>query len=136
MNKYEITNKVHPLHSHLRRIRALRDISRYGVRAGALGGYIQSEKNLAHEGDAWVGDVACVYSNASVSGDALVHGNASVSGDASVSGNAVVAGNASVSGNAIVSGDALVSGTAFVSGHALVSGHTVVQCSRFRRLRI
>ena len=40
--KYEITNEVHPQNRNLRRIRALRDIRRHGVRAGDLGGYILS----------------------------------------------------------------------------------------------
>ena len=40
------------------RIRAL---IRFGdVKAGDLGGYIQSYKNLSHDGDAWVADNAKV----------------------------------------------------------------------------
>ena len=41
------------------RIRALRDFG--DVRCGDLGGYIESEDNLCHEGDCWVYDVAQVY---------------------------------------------------------------------------
>ena len=54
------------------------------VAAGDVGGYVESERNLAHTGDAWV------YGNAQVYGDARVSGNARVSGDAQVSGNAHV----------------------------------------------
>ena len=46
---------------------------------GALGGYIEKEKNLSQEGDAWV------YGDARVSGDAWVSGDARVYGDAWVS---------------------------------------------------
>jgi hypothetical protein len=50
------------------RIRALRDFG--DVRAGDIGGYIESELNLSHDGNAWV------FGNARVSGDAWVSGNA------------------------------------------------------------
>ncbi len=51
---YEITNIQHPDNPNLFRIRALRDIPSAGVKAGDLGGYIYSEKNLSQEGDWWI----------------------------------------------------------------------------------
>ncbi len=111
----------------LYRIRAL--VSFGAIAAGTLGGYVESESNLAQvSGDAWVsGDArvygnAWVYGNALVSGDARVSGNAWVSGNALVSGDAQVYGNAWVSGNARVYGDAQVYGDARVYGNARVSG--------------
>ena len=103
--KYELTNETKTLADGtiLHRIRALRDISRYGVKAGDLGGLIEKENNLSQDGNAWVSDNACV------SDDATVYGNAQVFGDARVYGDAWVYGNATVSGNARVSGDAKVS---------------------------
>ena len=59
----------------LKRIRALVAIGSL-VAAGELGGYIESEDNLACNGDAWV------YGNARVSGDARVYGDAWVYGNA------------------------------------------------------
>ena len=70
-DKYELTGD--PNDAGLRRIRALQDIPRHGVRAGDVGGWVQGERNLDQAGDAWV------------SGDAQVSGNAWVSGDARVS---------------------------------------------------
>ena len=64
----------------LHRIRALRDISRYGVKAGDLGGLIEKENNLSQDCDAWVCDNALVSGDATVSGNARVEGNAEVSG--------------------------------------------------------
>lgn len=64
------------------------------MEAGDLGGYIETESNLSHDGDAWV------------SGNAWVSGSARVFADASVSGDAWVSADASVSGSASVSGDA------------------------------
>ena len=66
------------------------------VNVGDVGGWIESEKNLDQDGNAWVSG------NAEVSGDAKVTGDAEVSGDAKVYGNAKVSGNALVSGNAKV----------------------------------
>ena len=66
----------------LHRIRAVTDLPRQGVRAGDVGGWVESTDNLS-------GD-ALVYGNARVSGNALVSGNAWVSGDARVSGDAEV----------------------------------------------
>jgi len=48
LDKYELTNETIIHHDHtLHRIRALRDIPRYDVKAGDLGGYIESEANLS-----------------------------------------------------------------------------------------
>lgn len=46
MRKYEITNIAHPHYPWLHRIRALRDV-REDVRAGDLGGFVESENNLS-----------------------------------------------------------------------------------------
>ena len=63
----------------VKRIRALVAIPSRGVKPGDLGGYIESEKNLAQvSGNAWVSGNAQVYGDARVSGDAWVPGNARV----------------------------------------------------------
>lgn len=48
----------------LRRIRALRDFR--DVKAGGLGGWVETEKNLTQMGDAWVSGNARVSGNASI----------------------------------------------------------------------
>ena len=90
MKKYELTTefKVSVSGVELFRIKALVDIERHGVKKGDLGGWIEKESNLSHDGDAWV------YGNSWVYGDARVSGNACVSGNAQVYGNACVSGNA------------------------------------------
>lgn len=84
----------------LYRIKALKDFR--NVEKGEIGGYIESKRNLSHEGDAWVSGNARVYGYAWVYGDAWVYDNARVSGNAQVSGDAQVCGDARVSGNARV----------------------------------
>ncbi len=93
----------------LYRIRALRDFG--AVHAGDVGGYIECERNLSQDGDAWVCD------NAWVSDNALVSDNARVCDNAWVSDNALVSGDSWVSGNACVCDNARVSGNAWVSGN-------------------
>ena len=126
--KYELTDDVKEFNGNiLHRIKAIKDFSR--INAGDLGGWVESEDNLSHEGDAWVyGDAkvcgnAMVYGNAEVYGDAWVYGNAKVCGDAWVYGNAMVYGNAKVYGDAKVCGDAEVCGNAEVYGNAKVCGN-------------
>ena len=82
--KYELVldDTIELFGRKLFRIRA--KISFGVVKEGELGGYIESEKNLSHSGNAWVSGDAEVYGNARVSGDARVCGNAWVSGDAEV----------------------------------------------------
>ena len=49
--KYEFTGETRKVHgSTLNRIRALRDFA--DVKAGELGGWIEKEDNLSHEGTA------------------------------------------------------------------------------------
>ena len=89
MKKYELTSETKIVFGHiLYRIKAL---SSFGcVSAGDLGGFLESEKNLSQNGNAWVSGDAEVFGDAWVYGDAEVSGNAEVSGDAEVFGNAEV----------------------------------------------
>ena len=144
MKKYELTEETIKINKNktLYRIKALRDFG--DVKAGDLGGYVESEKNLSQEGDCWIYDKAKVfgsavvynkaevYDSAEVFGSAEVFDSAQVYGFAQVSDSAEVFGNASVScyaevfGNASVSGSALVYNKAQVSGSAMVSGSAQV----------
>ena len=125
--KYEFTGETRNwVGRTLHRIRAVRDCG--DVKAGDLGGWIETESNLSNDGNAWVygnarvyGD-ARVYGNADVYGNAWVYGKALVFDDARVYGDALVCGNARVYGNARVSGNAMVCGDARVYGDALVCG--------------
>lgn len=68
MKKYELTtNTKMRFRRKLFQIKAL--VSFGDVTAGDLGGYIEKEENLSHNGDAWISGDAQVY------GDALVYGN-------------------------------------------------------------
>jgi hypothetical protein len=103
--KYKLTDKTITYCGRtLHRIQALKDFS--DIKAGDLGGWIESEGNLNQEGNCWVADNAYIYYNARVSGNALVFEDARVLGMAVICENARVFGNARVYGNARVFGNA------------------------------
>jgi carbonic anhydrase/acetyltransferase-like protein (isoleucine patch superfamily) len=108
----------------LYRIKALKDFG--DVKVGELGGYIETENNLSHNGNCWVSDSAQISDNAQVYGDARVYDNALVSDYARVSGNAWVSDNARISGSAQVYNNAHVSDNARISGYAQVYDKTYV----------
>jgi len=83
VKKYELTTESKDYFGHkLFRIRAL--ISFKFVAKGELGGFVESEKNVSHSGNAWVYGNARVYGNAQVCGDAQVSGDAWVCGNAKI----------------------------------------------------
>lgn len=124
--KYELTEETITLFKEymLYSIKALRDFG--GIKAGDLGGYIEKESNLSHNGDAWLYEDAMVYGDAHVCGDVTVHGNAHGCDNAEVDKIAQVCGEAMVYGNALVRGNALVFGNAEVYGNAAIGGNVWV----------
>ena len=132
-NKYGFTGETLNCEGHvLNRIIALRDIKdeqgNVLVRKGEKGGFIEKEKNLDGNSNAWVSKNGGVFENAQVFGEAQVYE------EARVSGNALIFGKAQVFGNAQVSEEAQVSGNAQVSEEALVSGNDRVSRKRLRYL--
>ena len=93
---------------------------------GELGGYVESESNLSHDGKAWIKDNAKVFGNsrvldnATVSGRAIVCDNAMILDNATISENAVVCEDATVENNSSVYGDAIVSGTSTICGNSYI----------------
>lgn len=71
MKKYEFTDETKKYRGKiLHRIRAVRNFN--GVKKGQPGGFIESEDNLSHDGNAWICSNAEVYGSARVYGDVLV----------------------------------------------------------------
>ena len=121
MKKYEFTGETKEIvlpyrNAVLHRIRAITDFGT--VKVGDLGGWIEKEENLSHEGNAWVRGDAKVYGNAKVCDNAEVYGNAWVCDNAEVRGDAKVYDNAEVYGNAVVRGDAEI----FLTSQVLTIG--------------
>lgn len=121
--KYEITEIPHTKYPFLHRIRALHDIGDR-VKAGDLGGFVESESNLSFEpgDDAWIFD------------DAIACGESSVDQGSRLFENAVVCGQAYVSQGAALSAEARAEDSAYIRGadlcgHARASGRSVIMVS-------
>ena len=130
-NKYKLTEESIKFNGKtLYRIESVRAFS--NIKKGDKGGFIESERNLSHDGNAWVSDNAIVCGYARVSGNASVRDIAKISGNArvydnvKVSGNAIIYGHSQVFDYAIVFGNAKVGGYATVSDNATVSGNACV----------
>lgn len=81
--KYKFTDEFVTYRGHtLRRIIAISDFG--DVKAGDIGGFIETGYNLSREGTAWVGDNAYVFAGGRVAGDALVSDTAQVYDNARV----------------------------------------------------
>ena len=95
------------------RIKALRDFG--DVRAGDLGGYIETENMLSHEGNCWVYDSASVVKGGCVKGDAQVRDEAIII-------ESIIDGTSKISGKARIS-------TSSISGQVSIEGEVHVRDS-------
>ena len=139
-NKYEMIKEDFIIYKgrKLYRIRALKDL--YNVRKGQLGGYIESEDNLAIDRDCWVFEDAKAYEhtyitdgvrllnkseaygNSKLSGDVTLWDSSKVYGDANVSEDVTLWDNSKIYGDAVVYGSASLWDNSKIYGEARVSG--------------
>ena len=123
--KYELTDKtINHYGTVLHRIKALRSFGI--VKAGDLGGFIESEDNLSHDGDCWVFDDAIVKDKAKVLYNATVAHNAQVLDYAIVKDYTTVADYATVTGHSKVYDHSIVVGNARINGTSEIHGETAV----------
>ncbi|ATP12447.1 hypothetical protein BHOIPH791_06690 [Bartonella henselae] len=119
--KYELTDETTDIVSchTLYRIRALRDFD--DVKAGDLGGFIENESNLSHDGNCWVYDNACVTWGSKIYDNAKIYNNARVYGGGRIFENAQIYGNAIVYPNARIYGDAKIYGDSEICGESRIT---------------
>jgi carbonic anhydrase/acetyltransferase-like protein (isoleucine patch superfamily) len=126
--KYELTDETVKFAGRtLYRIKALKDFQ--NVKTGDLGGFIESEENLSHEGDCWISGKAKVLNNARIIDNAWVTERAVVKDNALVSDEAFVSGFARVTDEALVSDQAWVTDRAIVENKARIAGTARVMCN-------
>ena len=128
-NKYRLTDETttaeyNGTQKTLYRIQALKDFG--NVKAGDLGGFIESTSNLSKRGSCWVYDDGAVFCDAKVYGDAKICDNADVYDNARVYGKAKVSGNAKIYDNAKVSGRVKVKDYGKVCGDDCLSGSEII----------
>ncbi|GAA5098072.1 hypothetical protein [Bartonella acomydis] len=127
--KFALTNETRVFNNQtLYRIKALKDFA--DVKAGDLGGFIEKESNLSHDGNCWVGDNAYVlkpgrvFQNARVFGNAgvggFVYGNAKIYDFAKIFTKAHVYDNARVYENARIANNVHVCENAHIHGIAVI----------------
>jgi carbonic anhydrase/acetyltransferase-like protein (isoleucine patch superfamily) len=136
-NKYELTDETVEFNGvTLHRIRALRDIRDIkngdikSVKAGDLGGYIESEKNLSTTGSCWVCNNAKVYEKAVIDGRALVDREAVVRGEACISDNCLITGNAFIEGHAFLYDNATVDCNSYIRDARIYDSVTVTESAK------
>lgn len=133
------------------RLQALRDIPKYGVKRGDLGGLVFNKNVLSHEGSCWIAYGATVLRFVRVKDDAYIGGNALVINDftektITVQDNARIDEEAKVyitkvaendpknstvvGGNAIICGNANVYNLIRAEGNIKISGNAKVQGGR------
>lgn len=75
MKKYEFTGetKTVDLWSRVATLHRIRAVAEFGlVKVGDLGGWIEKEENLSHDGKAWICGDAEIWGNAKICGDAEI----------------------------------------------------------------
>lgn len=127
--KYTITSNILTIDNRdFFQVKALKDFG--SVKAGDLGGYIQSSENLSQEGNCWIGRDVVLMDNARVEDNATILGDSAVRNNGTVRGNALVK-NASVIDNSVVEGRAYVAGglhdydSIVIKDNAVVRGNLV-----------
>lgn len=111
--------------STIYRIKALKNFG--DVKAGDMGGFVESEDNLSQEGNCWIYGDAMVYHKAKVKENAIVRDYTHVYNESQVLHNAIVEGHARVFGNGTVFGNAIVKDNGSVFDHGSVHGFAIVQ---------
>lgn len=125
--KYELTDESRnlPGGTTVYRIKALRNFA--DVKKGQLGGFVESDYNISHTGDAWAYHDAMILGRARVVGNARVYDSAIVKGHARVKECATISGVSIISESAEVRESASVNGGAKVCGRARVLGFASVE---------
>jgi hypothetical protein len=107
MDKYKLSDITKEWEGRiLYRIQALRDFGL--VKAGDLGGWVESEINLSQEGNCWIYNDAIVCDKARVKDDAYVFQSGIVKDEARVEDRARVWGYSVVCDNAVLRGDSQI----------------------------
>lgn len=93
------------------RIKALKDfqlITGEIVKKGDLGGCVDGEYNLSHEGNCWIDYNSRAYDNSTISGYAVMNGDSRTCDNSTISGNAVLKDCSCAEGNSTITGNALL----------------------------
>lgn len=126
MNKYKLSEEILEINGHiLHRIIALRSFG--NVNKGELGGWIEKESNLSHEGDCWIYNDAAVYGNAKIQNNVTVYDNVMVYDNAIICDNASIYGNVNIFDNAMIFGNTKIYDFVEICGVVSIYGNTIIR---------
>lgn len=124
--KYKLSEAIefHGAHKFYR-IQALKDFG--DVKAGEIGGWVESEDNLSQEGLCWVYDDATVMHHASVSDNAICRNHSIISGNAIINQNAQILDDSTIEDNSIITNDAVVMENSLIKGNSCIHSNAVIR---------
>lgn len=144
MKKYELTNETIEIFDEannkfikLYRIKSLKAFD--NIKNNELGGYVEDESNLSHEGNCWIEDDAKVFNdsivmdNARVKGLSIIDNNSIIKGNAKISGKVVISNNVTIQDKVTVIGSskiqdgALLKDKVFIFGEPLIKGRMTLK---------
>jgi len=112
------------------RIKALKDfqlITGEMVKKGDLGGLVDGEYNLSHEGNCWIEFEARAFGKSRVMDNAVLKDYSDAFDNSTVSGNAVMKDVSTICDFSIISGNAVMNGDSKAYGHSTISGNAVMK---------
>lgn len=99
----------------------------YRLSDGLIGGWLESESNLSHDGECFVYDSACAYGNSLVRDNARLRDNARMSGLVMLQDHAEVSGRAWATGKTVIRDRAVVTDRAWVGDEAVICDEARIQ---------
>jgi hypothetical protein len=118
------------------RIKALKDfqlITGEIVKKGDLGGCVDGEYNLSHEGNCWIDYNAKAFVYSSVKDNAVLKDSSMAYNSSTISVNAVMKDYSMAYNNSVISGNAVMKDYSWADGDSIISGNAVLQA--FQRIR-
>lgn len=120
--KYELTDETIVVDNKtLHRIKALKSfVNSYAtVEVGDLGGYVESESNLSHDGSSWIYDLGMAIDEAFVCDDGVVANNSLIREHATIKENGYVL-DGIVQGHAVIQRDGVVTNNSVITDDAVI----------------
>jgi len=118
------------------RIKALKDfqlITGEIIKAGDLGGLVESKHNLSQEGNCWIDYYSKAFVYSSVKDNAVLKDNSMAYNSSTVSGNAIMKDFSRTYDNSTVSGNAVMKDYSEAQGDSIITGNAVLQA--FQRIQ-
>lgn len=129
--KYRLTDEIISWGGkELHRIEALKNFG--DVKAGDLGGFVESESNLLQIGNCWIYDNAKVLDNVKIIDNAVIKNNVIVMNNTVVKDYAVIIDNATIMNTAKIKGlaqiidNVVIAGSADIGGNARITGNAKI----------